>query len=100
VTIDQILGWTATFLFTVCYVPQILKTLRSGTIGGLSLVMLMVQVAADTVALAYATMIAQPALQVKYTLALLFLAGTFTAVWRVWSQKRHGQGYGAASPTR
>lgn len=67
------LGWIATVLFTVCYVPQIIKTVRTRTVEGMSFLLLFLQFIGNIVALWYATRIAQPPLQVKYILALLFL---------------------------
>lgn len=72
----QILGWTATFLFTVCYIPQIIKTLTTRTVDGLSFWLLFLQLVANVVALVYATLIAQAPLQVKYVLAMAFLMVT------------------------
>ena len=70
----DILGWTATTLFTLCYIPQILKTYRTRTIDGLSFRLLFISFIANIIALCYATLIKQPPLQVKYTLALIFLS--------------------------
>ncbi len=70
----SILGWTATFLFTICYIPQILKTWRTNTIDGLSFRLLFISFVANIIALAYATLIAQPPLQIKYILGLFFLS--------------------------
>ena len=84
-TLAAILGWTATFLFTVCYVPQMIKTLKTRTVDGLSFWLLFIQFIANIVALCYATVIEQPPLQLKYTLALFFLAacmGIFIHVYR------------------
>ena len=36
VELASILGWIATFLFTVCYIPQIVKTYRTRTVEGVS----------------------------------------------------------------
>lgn len=69
----SVLGWIATFLFTVCYIPQIITTLKQKTTKGLSLWMINIMIVANVVALNYATLIKQPALQVKYALALVFL---------------------------
>ena len=68
-----LLGWVATVLFTVCYIPQIIKTLKTRSVEGLSFWLLFLQFAANIVALWYASLINQPPLQVKYVLALLFL---------------------------
>jgi len=73
-TLALFLGWTATFLFTVCYIPQIIKTLKTNSTEGLSFWLLFIQFLANIVALWYATLILQPPLQIKYVLALLFLA--------------------------
>jgi uncharacterized protein with PQ loop repeat len=84
----SVLGWVATVMFTVCYVPQIIKTYRSETIEGLSFLLLFISFIANIVALAYATMIAQPPLQVKYFLAITLLAATLVLYVKTWySQK-------------
>lgn len=83
-TIDQILGWTATVLFTVCYIPQIVKTIRTGTIEGVSVWMFLIQFVANVIALAYAVDIGQKPLVVKYVLALWFVGGTLTTIIVVW----------------
>ena len=70
----DILGWTATALFTVCYIPQIIKTSKTQTIDGLSFRLLGISFVANIVALCYVTLIKQPPLQIKYVLALLFLS--------------------------
>jgi MtN3 and saliva related transmembrane protein len=69
----QSLGWTATFLFTICYVPQIVKTVRTKTVDGLSIWLFRIQFLANIIALSYATLIGQRPLQIKYTLALILL---------------------------
>ena len=70
----DILGWTATTLFTACYIPQIIKTSKTQIIDGLSFRLLGISFVANVVALCYATLIKQPPLQIKYILALLFLS--------------------------
>lgn len=70
---SQILGWTATFLFTVCYIPQIIKTVKSKTVDGLSFFLLFISFIANIIALWYATLIKQRPLQIKYVLGLVFL---------------------------
>lgn len=82
--ISQVFGWTATFLFTVCYIPQIIKTYRTGTVEGLSFLLLFISFIANIVALVYAIMIAQTPLQVKYILAMVFLAACLTLYIRAW----------------
>jgi hypothetical protein len=60
--IDQILGWTATVLFTSIYFPAIGKHYQR---------MLTVALIANLIALCYATLIAQPPLQAKYLVAIV-----------------------------
>lgn len=69
----SILGWTATILFSICYIPQIIKTYRTGIVDGLSFRLLFISLLANIIALWYATLIKQPPLQIKYVLALFFL---------------------------
>jgi uncharacterized protein with PQ loop repeat len=67
------LGWLATFLFTVCFIPQIIKTLKTKTVEGLSFWLFFIQFVANIIALWYATLIKQPPLQIKYILAIIFV---------------------------
>ncbi len=81
----QVLGWIATALFTICYIPQIIKTYKTNTVGGLSFLFLFISFLANIIALWYATLIFQPPLQIKYILAMLFLVvciGLYAGVWR------------------
>lgn len=71
---SAILGWTATFLFTVSYIPQIIKTARTQTVDGLSFWLLFISFVANIIALWYAFLIHQAPLQVKYIGALTVLA--------------------------
>ena len=83
-SLTEILGWTATILFTACYIPQIVKTYRTNTVEGLSFLLLFIAFIANIVALAYATLIAQKPLQVKYILAMIFLAVCLVLYVRTW----------------
>jgi len=71
--LQDALGWIATILFTICYIPQIMKTYRTKTIEGLSFRLLFISFVANIVALCYATLIKQPPLQIKYILAMVFV---------------------------
>ena len=82
-SLAEILGWTATTLFTICYIPQMVKTYKTKTIEGLSFWLLFISFAANIVAFCYATLIQQPPLQVKYVLALIFLGGCLYLYLRV-----------------
>jgi len=79
----QLLGWIATFLFTICYVPQIIKTTRMKTLDGVSIVMFLVQLIANVVALWYAILISQPPLIFKYALGIIFLSIVLWACFNV-----------------
>jgi len=64
--IDQVLGWTATVLFTSIYFPVIGKHYKR---------MLLVGLAGNIIALCYATLINQQPLQVKYLIAIICILG-------------------------
>lgn len=83
-----LLGWIATFLFTVCFIPQIIKTLKTKTVEGLSFWLLFIQFVANIIALWYATLITQPPLQIKYALALVFLGICIAVYIRVAREER------------
>lgn len=72
--LSEILGWTATILFTVCYIPQIIKTSKTKTVEGLSFMLLFIQFIANIIALYYSFLIKQSPLQIKYILGLIFLS--------------------------
>lgn len=84
---EQVLGWTATVLFTICYIPQIVKTYRSGTIDGLSFRLLLISFIANIVALFYVILIKQRPLQIKYILAMVFLSACIYLYLRVYFKK-------------
>ena len=77
------LGWIATFLFTICYIPQIIKTRKTNTVEGLSFLFLAISFIANIIALSYATLIGQAPLQVKYLLALALLIFTLYEYFKV-----------------
>jgi uncharacterized membrane protein len=60
--VDQWLGWIATILFTAIYFPAIGKYYQR---------MLAVALIANLIAICYATLIAQPPLQIKYLIAII-----------------------------
>lgn len=90
--IAQLLGWIATALFTVCYIPQMLKTYRTRRIDGLSFRLLFISFVANIIAFIYASLIDQRPLQIKYTLALLFLSGCIWLYLNVYFQNRRQRG--------
>ena len=84
----DMLGWTATILFTICYIPQIVKTYRTKVIDGLSFRLLFISFVANIIALIYATLIKQPPLQVKYVLSMVFLGACLWLYLNIYFSKR------------
>lgn len=66
----QILGWTATFLFSIMIIPQIIKTIKLKDTSGVSLALFVIFLAANMIALVYAFMINQYPLIIKYSIAI------------------------------
>lgn len=76
----QILGWTATILFSVMIIPQIIKTIKSRDTKGVSLLLFVIYLVANIIAIAYAVLISQPPLIIKYAIAIVttvFYIGLF-----------------------
>jgi len=69
--ISQILGWTATILFSFMLLPQIIKTLKSKDTKGVSITLFAIYLLANCVALIYATLIDQNPLKIKYSLGII-----------------------------
>lgn len=69
--ISQILGWVATFLFSIMVIPQMIKTIKSKDTNGVSLLLFIIFLIANVIALIYAIMISQSPLIFKYTIAIL-----------------------------
>ena len=69
--IAQILGWIATFLFSIMIIPQMIKTIKSKDTKGVSLLLFIIFLIANIIALIYAIMISQPPLIIKYIIAII-----------------------------
>ncbi|GEM_PF-1741005 len=67
----QILGWTATFLFSVMIIPQMIKTIKTKDTRGVSLLLFIIFLIANSIALIYAYRIAQTPLIIKYIIAII-----------------------------
>jgi MtN3 and saliva related transmembrane protein len=80
-SLDQLLGWIATILFTICYIPQIIVTIRTKTIDGLSISLFVIQLLGNIIALIYSVMIWQPPLLVKYVVAIGMLVIVLAVIW-------------------
>ncbi len=66
----QLLGWVATFLFSVMIIPQMYKTLSSRNTNGVSLVLFIIFLIANIIALIYATLIKEKPLIIKYIIGI------------------------------
>lgn len=66
----QTLGWTATVLFSIMIIPQMIKTIRSKDTKGVSLLLFVIFLVANIVALNYAVLISQKPLIIKYSFAI------------------------------
>lgn len=78
--IAQILGWIATFLFSIMVIPQIIKTIKLKDTNGVSLLLFIIFLIANFIALIYAILISQPPLIIKYVIAIIttiFYIGIF-----------------------
>jgi MtN3 and saliva related transmembrane protein len=78
--ISQILGWTATILFSSMVIPQIVKTIKTKDTKGISIHMFAVYFIANLIALIYAFTIVQTPLKIKYSLGIItsvFYIGLF-----------------------
>ena len=81
----QILGWTATILFSVMIIPQIIKTIKSRDTKGVSLLLFIIYLVANIIAIIYALLINQYPLIIKYSIAIVttvFYIGIFFYYWK------------------
>jgi uncharacterized protein with PQ loop repeat len=67
----NITGWLNMILFSIVVVPQIIKTIKTKKIDGVSIGVYFLLVIANIDAFVYATLIQQIPLQVKYIFGLL-----------------------------
>lgn len=68
--ISEILGWIATFLFSIMIIPQMIKTIKLKDTSGVSFLLFIIFLIANIIALIYAIMISQPPLIIKYIIAI------------------------------
>ena len=84
--IAQIMGWIATFLFSIMIIPQMIKTIKSKDTSGVSLFLFIIFLIANTIALTYAILISQPPLIIKYTIAIITTI-TYIAIFAFFYKK-------------
>ena len=66
----QSLGWTATILFSLMIIPQMIKTLKSRDTKGVSLFLFIIFLVANIIALIYSILIQEQPLIIKYVIAI------------------------------
>lgn len=81
--LGQVLGWAATFLFSVALVPQIIKTAKTKTVVGVSGWEFIINLIANIIALCYAILITQGPLIIKYVIALVLTGAYLILYWAV-----------------
>jgi len=86
--LSDVLGWIATILFSVCFIPQILKTYRTRKVDGLSFRLLLLSFVANIIALWYATLIKQPPLQIKYIIAIFLIGGCIYLYLKIYFKQK------------
>ncbi len=84
----QLLGWIATFLFSIMIIPQMIKTIKLKDTGGVSLLLFIIYFAANIIALVYAFLIYQPPLIIKCIIALLTTIIYLVLYWIYYNRKR------------
>jgi len=83
----QFLGWTATFLFSIMIIPQMIKTIKTKDTRGVSLLLFIIFLIANIIALVYATLISQPPLIIKYVIAIITTL-TYIVLYVVYYQRK------------
>ena len=86
--ITQILGWTATVLFSVMVIPQMIKTIRLKDTSGVSLLLFIIYLIANVIALIYAFLIAQTPLIIKYVIAIITTVIYLGLYWMYWKRRQ------------
>ena len=67
---SQIFGWIATILFSLMLIPQIIKTIRTKNTTGVSFLLFLIYLIANIFAFAYAYLIYQDPLLIKYFIGI------------------------------
>ena len=87
IDLTQILGWTATFLFSIMIIPQMIRTVKSKDTSGVSLLMFIIFMVANIIALTYALLIHQFPLIIKYIIALVTTVIYIVLYWTYYQRK-------------
>ena len=84
----QFFGWTATFLFSIMIIPQMIKTIKTKDTRGVSLLLFIIFLIANTVALVYAILISQKPLIIKYVIAIITTVVYIILYWVYYRRKK------------
>ncbi len=84
----QILGWIATFLFSIMVIPQMIKTIKLKDTSGVSLMLFIIYLIANIIALIYAFLIYQPPLIFKYIIAMITTIIYLILYWVYYKRKK------------
>jgi len=84
----QVLGWIATFLFSIMIIPQMIKTIKMKDTRGVSLLLFVIFLVASTIALIYALLISQPPLVIKYVIAMITTGVYIGLYWRYFKKEK------------
>ena len=68
---EQLFGWIATVLFSLMLIPQIIKTIRTKGTKEVSILMFSIYLIANMFAFAYAYLIMQDPLLIKYFIGIV-----------------------------
>lgn len=90
-SLPKILGWIATFLFSVMIIPQMIRTVKSKDTSGVSLMMFIIFLIANIIALTYAFLIYQPPLIIKYIIALVTTV-IYLVLYAIYYQRKKKEG--------
>ena len=82
-----VLGYTATVLFIILLVPQYIKTYRLRNVEGVSILTCIVMLIANVIALAYAFLIEENPLIIKYAISIVVVAAYIILYFKVRSLK-------------
>src|SRR3989344_9374033 len=88
--LPQVLGWIATFLFSIMIIPQMIRTVKSKDTSGVSLMMFVIFFIANIIALTYALLINQVPLIIKYIIALATTMIYLTLYGVYYQRKKRG----------
>lgn len=83
---DQVFGWTATVLLALCAIPQFIKICYAGRVESISSWTWWMFLVGHLFAIAYAALIWQVPLIVKYAVNIVISSGILIAYYRYYDE--------------